>query len=288
MTTQVKFEMIPGRNGGPSRAINPLTDIRQQVPPPEGQHLDMLKEMGYPFEGNDKGAFLASMISYTYFQLERAGVIAKLDWLYISTGDATGSVINLIPGKTNTAANGVTVDKGVIKTNGADSFFAADLAANAEHFTLNDACAFAYLTETPPGTAPTLPIIGNSDGNDVLRLNRNAGNPFTQLRLNSTSSASLDTPITADVWGPGLWMISRTDADTVHLHKDTDRITGSINSNANALATTAVVGRGGTDADVYTAQEFTAFGGGAALNDAERAALSAALNEHAAFIQTIS
>lgn len=285
MSVEVNFEMIPGRLGGAGRVVNPLTNIRQRVTPPDGPHRDFLVTMGYPFAGALNPAYLTSIISSTYFALESAGLLEVLDWLYLSTGDIDGSVVNIVPGKANTIPNGAVVTEGVITTDGVATFFDSNLAANRANYTLNDAEIFVFLPEAPPN-GTTIPIIGNSDGNDAIRLHRNSGAPYLQARVNS-SSATI-TGMTDAAWGRGLFSLARPDANTVRLYKDGTVVAEGLATTATTLATTIVLGRGSTGGLTYAAQGFTSFGGGASLSDPQRAALVSALTLHADFIQQIS
>lgn len=281
--TEFKFAVNPAPAGDAALAANPLTNIKQAVAPPAGAHRDVLVAMGYPFADLPLGAYRTSLISDVYFRLKDAGLLDKLDWFYLATGDIDGSLINLIPGKRPALNNGSTYSTGAIHTDGVGDHFAANLALNKERYTLNSACVFVHLTATPPA-GTTLPIIANSGDGYSVRLNRNSGSPYIQARLNSESVTL--SAISSSLWGSGLWTLNRPSATVFDVYKDGTAIAGSTTSMATSLPPDIWIGRG-NGGDVYTAQAFSSFGGGGGLTADDVAALAAITAFHASAIAAL-
>ncbi len=279
--TRFRFDVNPNTIGGAALDANPLTSIVQVVTPPAGKHFDTLLAMGYPFAGLPLPAFRTALISDVFFRLKDSGILDKLDWFFIATGDIAGSMINLIPSKSPAINGGATYSAGAIRTSGGATYFDANFALNKGKMTATDASAFIHVTVTPP-LMTTGVLFGGSGTGQEFRFTRNAAANALQVRCNGLSTIST---INSALWGPGLWSMSREGADSVIAYKNADQIASGTIATTSPLPPNIHAGRVGDT--VFTAQSFTCFGGGKGLTPAEIATLYSITSFHAAAIAAL-
>lgn len=276
--TTVRFQRV-STIAGPSRPLNPATNIRQEVEPPEGPHRDWLAARGWPFAGDPHAAYRTTRLSQTYFDLLDAGLLDALDWLYLSDGlNVANSMRNWIDGKADAVSEGLTMQDGALVTNGVDSYLQLDLAGVAEKYEVFYCSLFAFATETPATGDATVPLIGTISGNDYVRLHRNTSSPRYQLRINSGITSGPSYVLENSDWRPGLWGVNRDDRD-VDLMRDGEVLSSTEANASQSIPPQIGVGIGSLGA-TFGAQQFTAFGGGRNLTAQEWSDLNTILTEH--------
>ena len=273
---RVSFEMLP-ELAIAGDTIAPLQAIRQRTPPPAaGPHRALLDRLGYPFAGPG-AAYLTAALSWAVAELTEAGVLDRLDFLYLATGTLATSLVDVLGGPNATAVGGTINADGSVRTGEGGGFNRAFTPAK---YQLNNASAFVHLTAPPTAIDATEPIINCPTGPEAVRLHRNLGGPYLQVRMNSSTTAALAAPVTPAIWSAGLYGLGRPpgEPDRTYAFKGP---TAMVYTTGTATVLPSSLGVGQSVGGHIARQSLTMFAAGAYLTQAQREALQRVATVHA-------
>lgn len=273
---RVSFEMLPELAlAGEETA--PLSAIRQRTAPPAaGPHRDILNRLGYPFAGPG-AAYLTSALSWAISELDKGGVLARLDFLHLATGTLATSLVDVLGGANATAVGATIRADGALLTGEGGGFNRAYAPVKYQQ---TNAAVFVHLVEAPPSIDPTEPILSCPTGSEAVRLHRNAASPFLQAKMNAGVIAPLGLAVTPAIWTPGLYGLGRSpgEPDRTYVFK------GAIAASYAATPATTLptsLGVGQSAAGQVARQALSLFASGAYLTAAQREVLARVATVHA-------
>lgn len=206
-------------------------------------------------------------IAQTFFDLDDAGILAKMDGLFFRGLSEADCLVNWIDGKADAANNGAAfvAGEGLVLDGTADYILTGD---DQEKYTLASAFAFAYATAAP--STASEPLIGRDGVDDVLRIYPYGGggtNANGRMHSGNTFNGAYTGTRT------GLWGISRT-GTTVELARNGVSIFNQTGDAATVIAPNITIGKNSTSFGDWTVG---AFGYGGYLTLAEQLILTAAV-----------
>lgn len=196
------FKVAVGQSAPDGAEVNPLTNIRPLVPPVGRVKTQLID----PLTGS-YSAIQTARIARTFFALLDAGILQKLDGLFIRGLTANDSLMNWVNGRpaaTNfgaafTAGQGFALD-------GVDDYI--NMNVSFSRFTQSSATVFVLAPSVP--AVHNAPLIGRgAEGVDSARIIPYlfaGGEAGASGRLNGTETA-LAKPYTGPV--TGLWGVGR-------------------------------------------------------------------------------
>lgn len=278
---RVNFEMLP-ELALDGVEVAPLSAIRQRTPPPaSGPHRDILNRLGYPFAGPG-AAYLTAALSWSIAELDKGGVLARLDFLYLCTGTLATSVVDILGGVNATAVGATIRPDGALLTGEGGGF---NRAFNPVKYQQTNAAVFAHLVEPPTSIDTTEPIITCPTGSEAVRLHRNTSSPYLQAKMNSSTIAALGMPVTPAIWAAGLYGLGRSpgEPDRTYVFKGAGAVAYA-DTPATTLPTSLGVGQ--STGGHIARQALTLFAAGAYLTSTQREVLARVATVHARVLAT--
>lgn len=272
MTTHA-FQVAPGLVAPTSAIDIPLVNIRPSSEPPEP-----LKSIIDSLTG-DYDAFETRYWCKTYLDLFDAGILTTSDLICVHGRTQHDALINLTGGLTPTLINGTFSTSLGIVLDGTDDYIATGLipANGGLNWTMNSASAAMLVTDGDNVGAQAY-VMGQASAGTLTAILRPKNNS-----VSTTSGASMNsaTAISASYSGPwdGVWMVNRTDSDSVRLLRDAALIASSDSNTATALPTGQITfGRQSTA--TYGAVKVGGIALGAGRTTTQESDLQSILNAH--------
>ena len=266
MSVTTTIEVIPGAaavSGAPTVAISDLTRLASPV----GDAATLLAR----YTGT-LNVIQRNVIGMAYLQLRNAGVLAKLDALAIRGPNLTDSLMNWVNAARPAINNGATWAAGAgFATDGVSQWLNLNFASGG-HFSLNSACAGAYVSGTPTFAANAPLLSHGPSGSSAFRVYPQTGTAGQALvRINSSASSSTGNRVRADCGG--FWHAQRASGNQA-LWQDSSKLIDATVA-PNIITPGLAIGQvGGTFGAV---SGVSAWWYGEPLTDAQRIALRAGI-----------